>query len=201
LIEPDVGASAFRYQSPFELVLAHSSSCTPTRYFVDRAGVIRSLRSSLANFDARPRAREFRCSSFTVFRCRRALRRPWMFNCSPTPRHDRAPVFRLARKPPRFRALSDTPRRRAGAIRSLLAPRLHAGKSKWRGRSHCNDFSIAWSSRARMMFPSRTSSTHACAPDSRAQEALPIADIADTAISRPAADRSGPSFDWAITAA
>lgn len=117
----------------------------PTRFHVDRAGVIRSAAQVPSpNFDERPpRTRISLLVIHSISLPPGRFGGPWIVqlftNRLDTSAHPYFASLGALRVSAHFLI------RREGVLAQFVPCSLrawHAGKSKWRGRSHCNDFSI-----------------------------------------------------------
>ena len=173
----------------------------PTRYFVDRAGVIRSVAQVPSpNFDARPpRAKISLLVIHSISLPPGRFGGPWIVQLF-TNRLDTSahPYFAALEG---LRVSAHFLIRREGVLAQFVPCSLrawHAGKSKWRGRSRCNDFSIGVELEGADDVPFEDIQYRTLARLTRAlRKRYPITDIAGhDAVAPGRKTDPGPAFDW-----
>lgn len=174
----------------------------PTRYYVDSAGVVRSAAQVPSpNFDARPaRAKISLLVIHSISLPPGRFGGPWIVqlftNCLDTTAHPTFESLAALRVSAHFLI------RREGVLAQFVPCALrawHAGKSTWRGRARCNDFSIGVELEGCDDVPFEDIQYRTLARLTRAlRRRYPIADIAGHADIAPGRKTDpGPAFDWA----
>jgi AmpD protein len=173
----------------------------PTRYYVDTAGVVRSAAQVPSpNFDARPpRARISLLVIHSISLPPGRFGGPWIVqlftNRLDTTAH---PYFESLAG---LRVSAHFLIRREGVLAQFVPCSLrawHAGKSIWRGRPRCNDFSIGVELEGADDVPFEDVQYRTLARLTRAlRKRYPIADIVGHAEIAPGRKTDpGPAFDW-----